>query len=168
MLPELSHTRVLSLLNCIALGSMKPQVHYSSRNCTKWLQWLFLLSTWVNLELSKTQVAEYTKGIFFLVKLFDMGRPTFNPDLLRWEDLLLIRTTSSGGSLYKGYGRKSLCSLPFCLQSQWRVTSIRIHFWILEYTEEQLRYPFLWSEHLLYSFTFHWYMALIGLARPHM
>jgi hypothetical protein len=37
-----------------------------------------------------------------------VGRPTYNADLLRWEDPLLIRATPSGSSLYKRHGRRKL------------------------------------------------------------
>jgi hypothetical protein len=42
-----------------------------------------------------------------------MGRPTFNQDLLKWEDLSSAWATSSAGSLYKEH-RRNLALSP-CL-----------------------------------------------------
>jgi hypothetical protein len=53
---------------------------------------------------------------FFLMKSFEVGRPTFNPYLLRWEDPPLIWATPSAGSLHKKARKKE--TLPACLCSQ--------------------------------------------------
>lgn len=52
---------------------------------------------WSSLKRIHTLVWE-----FFFIKLFEMGRSTFNPDLLRWKD------SSFNMSLYEGRGRKKL------------------------------------------------------------
>jgi hypothetical protein len=39
-----------------------------------------------------------------------IGRYTFNPDLLKWEDPSLIWATCLAGSLYKGHRRRKLDS----------------------------------------------------------
>jgi hypothetical protein len=36
-----------------------------------------------------------------LICTFDVGRHSFNPDLLRWEDPALVLAIPSAGSLYK-------------------------------------------------------------------
>jgi hypothetical protein len=40
---------------------------------------------------SKTQVAGYTWGNFFLIKLFEVGSPTSTLDLFMWDDILFIQ-----------------------------------------------------------------------------
>lgn len=42
-----------------------------------------LLSTWLYMELTKTQMARYTCEGFVLIKLFEVEWSTLNPDLLR-------------------------------------------------------------------------------------
>lgn len=71
--------------------------------------------------LSEIQVDGYTcVGFFFLTTsfeverstfngiFFEVGRYTFNPDLLGWDDPLLIWATPSDGSQYNGCGRRKL------------------------------------------------------------
>lgn len=60
-----------------------------------------------------------------------MERPSFNPDLLSWEDPFLVWATSSGDRLYKEHGRRklslclSLCiSLSDCSHSFWQASSL--------------------------------------------
>lgn len=36
----------------------------------------------------------------FLIRIFEVGRHTFNPDVLMWEDPPLIGAIPSAGSLY--------------------------------------------------------------------
>jgi hypothetical protein len=82
------------------------------------------------------------------MKLFEVERPTFKQDLLRWEEPPLIWATSFAGRLYKGYGERMLAlfacllSLPACSHPPSQVhsfTSIRAYFFkILAYTEDQL------------------------------
>jgi hypothetical protein len=58
------------------------------------------LSTCLHLELTKTQVFRHNCwDFFFIIKSFEVGRPTFNLDLLRCEDPPLIWATPSAGSL---------------------------------------------------------------------
>jgi hypothetical protein len=60
--------------------------------------------------ITKTQAAGYTCEGFFLIKSFEIGRPTFNPDF--------FEATASGGGLYKGHRRRKCllfalsCPLP--------------------------------------------------------
>lgn len=45
---------------------------------------------------------------FFLNKILEAGRPTFNPDHLRWEDPAFIRATPPADSSYKADGEGKL------------------------------------------------------------
>jgi hypothetical protein len=74
-----------------------------------------------------------------------MGRPSFNLDLLGWEDPTLIWVTLSGGSLYKGHGRRKLVSacLLLCSMTSHSLVVIRVYFEIPLYTEDQERHPAL-------------------------
>jgi hypothetical protein len=45
------------------------------------------LSTWLHLELTKTQVFGHTcERLFFFIKFFEVKRTTFNLDPSMWED----------------------------------------------------------------------------------
>lgn len=101
--------------------------------------------------------------MFFFIKLFEVGRPTFNLDLLRWEDVTLIQillrwksppliwATPSAGSIYKGQGKRKLtlfaCWLSLSLASPFlhypTFIGISAYFRILLYTEDQLSDPIL-------------------------
>lgn len=55
---------------------------------------LLLAVLGVNVTISgffKTQVAGYTWGNFFLIKLFEVGSPTSTLDLFMWDDILFIQ-----------------------------------------------------------------------------
>ena len=76
--------------------------------------WLFLL---INL----TTKLKYGRDFFLtnlmsedplLIWVFEIGRHTFNPDLLSWENPPLVWAAPSG-SLYKGIEER-YCSLPYC------------------------------------------------------
>lgn len=41
-----------------------------------------------------------------LIQTFEVGRHTFNPDLLRWKDLPLISVTPSAGSLSRAWKKE--------------------------------------------------------------
>ena len=43
-----------------------------------------------------------------LFQTFDVGGPTFNPEILRYKGLPLLWPMPSAGSLYKDHGRKKL------------------------------------------------------------
>lgn len=91
-----------------------------------------------------------------LSKAFGVERYTCIPYLLRWEVLPLIWVTPSGGSLYKGHGRKTTFAYFLLLRTPF-FAGIRAYiFWIMLYSEDQLRNPALWTEKLLDSWTFHW------------
>lgn len=90
------------------------------------------MSILLYLDLAETQASGHTYEEFFLSCL-KWGKPTFNPNLLRWRDPPLIWATSSHGSLYK---RSSLFA---CLPSL-LLASAHLHwhyfFRILVYTED--------------------------------
>lgn len=123
-----------------------------------WDSWL---SIWLHLELTKPQAVEYTcEGFFFLsTKSLQVGRPTFNANLLRWDNLSLIWATPTADSLYKGHGRKkpALYLLGFT-HSPWQVHSLmgirHYFFWIVVYPEDRLSFLASWTEWLLDSWTF--------------
>lgn len=50
---------------------------------------LWLLSTWLHVELTKIQTTRYTCEGFFSTESFEVIRPILNLDLLRWEDPIL-------------------------------------------------------------------------------
>lgn len=69
---------------------------------------------YIPLEWTESQAAGYTcEGVF--LKSFEVGRPTFNPDLLKWENPSIILATSSAGSLHKGYGEEKEAFFFACL-----------------------------------------------------
>ena len=88
-------------LNAYTQGILNPCGGYS---------WL---TTWLYQELTKTQVVGHTyEGFFFsLSKSFEVGRPNFNPDLLRWKNPSLIWPMHSAGCLYEGHREEEACSL---------------------------------------------------------
>lgn len=81
------------LLSCVPIG----QAVCSTCQCRSWL------STCLQLESTESQAVGYTCE-------------TFNPELLRWEDLPIILATPSAENLYKGYGRRKRSCLA-CLLS---------------------------------------------------
>lgn len=84
------------------------------------------------------------KWINLLLSLiFEVGRHKPLTWILKWEDMPLIWTTPSAGSLYKGMEEGSLYSLPAC--SHLTIKSV-LHWCssqlIPEYAEGQLRETF--------------------------
>jgi hypothetical protein len=75
------------------------------------------------------------EGFFFFLKSFEVGRPTFNPDLLRWEDPPLFQSFKSGeihfksgayypAAVYKNNMEEgSFRPLPACPHSSWEFIS---------------------------------------------
>ena len=70
----------------------------------------YWLSTQLHLELINIQVSGYIyEGFSFLIKLFEVRRPTSNLELFRWEDTPLIWPTPvAAGGIGKGHGRRKL------------------------------------------------------------
>lgn len=95
-------------------------------------------------EINYSQISGYTCDIFVLIVSSGVGRPVFNLDLLRWEDLLLIWATLSGGFLYKGHRRRMFLlftRLSLLLLAGSSFTGIRAYFLrIPTNTEDQLRH----------------------------
>lgn len=109
------------------------------------LWWLFLVSRWLYLELNTTQESEYTYEGFFVIKLYEVGRPAFKLDLLEWKD-----TTYSGPRLLlpmdiKGMEERIIL-LFVCFPSLWLARPL-FHqrwthfFWIMMYDEDHWRHP---------------------------
>lgn len=77
------------------------------RNCGK-ENGTWNLSTWPHLELTITQASGYTCEKIFLIKSLEGQRPTFNLDLLRWENPpLMWATPSKWQAIYRTWKREA-------------------------------------------------------------
>jgi hypothetical protein len=82
--------------------------------------------------------------IFFLIKSFKVGRLTFNPYLLRWDNPFLVCIIPSAGKPILRRWKQDAWALPVYSHS------------IPAYTKDQLRHQTSQSKHLLDFWTSHW------------
>jgi hypothetical protein len=96
---------------------------------------------------------------FFFIKPFEIGRPVFNPVLLKWKIHVYSGPHSLLAVYIKDMEEASLLSFTYCLLSLQvhSFTGISAYFFrIPAYTKEQLGHASLWDERLLDSWNFCW------------
>jgi len=117
------------------------------------LSLLLIVNLTAHLDLTKPQTAGYSYEWFFLIKLFKVERPTFNPDLLRQKDIDHLLVAASIEDMEEG----KVCSLPTCPGSHDQVPfSTKIRTYILAMLNPSWDIQF----HRLYNYWF------LGLSSP--